>query len=68
MNGIHWKQTQRKGKAMARCPDCGPFFDSIGGTCPLCGQVVEFADEDEVMEAEPFDLAEGGAWCEHTRC
>lgn len=44
---------------MARCPDCGPFFEPIQGTCPLCGQVVEFADEDEVMEAEPFDLTGG---------
>ena len=50
---------------MARCPDCGPFFEPIHGTCPLCGQVVEFAGEEEVMEAEPFDLT-GGEHDGHT--
>ena len=36
------------------CHDCGPIFEAIHGTCPLCGQVMEYdwdvSDEDRIDE------------------
>jgi len=29
------------------CQDCGPVFEAIHGTCPLCGQTLEYAWDPE---------------------